>query len=243
MTSAPSSPPPVAPPSFPPCVSLRCGPSQLTPAVQILISVCCMFGGLAAFTLCYYLYSGPSRGAEGRPEQQDRSASRTPAQIMRRLSPHLTAVDKASISPGEACAICLGELREAVDRSCHGGDVSPETALAAGAHSGDVSPGEMAAAEARSHASDAPPAPARRVLSALRVRVPGRPAAARSPRGARDPIADGPGLLALRCGHCFHGQCIRAWIIHRGAAGDSCSCPLCKAPLAAIPAGEQAAYV
>jgi hypothetical protein len=248
MASSPSSPPPAALPSFPPCLSVNCGSPYLTPAVQVLIAMCCMFGGLAAFTMCYYLYSGTTRGAAEAPEQQqDHSASRTSAQIMRRVLPILTAVDQTSIGPGETCAICLGELCETVDRSRRDGDASPDAALAAEVCSGDPSRGTAGTAEARSCAPDAgTAAPSSRIWSALRVRVPGRRAAARSPTGAQDAMANGHGLLALKCGHCFHRQCIRAWIVHRGAAGDNCNCPLCKDLIlvAESPSGDAvAAYV
>jgi hypothetical protein len=38
-------------------------------------------------------------------------------------------------------------------------------------------------------------------------------------------VTNGPALQSLLCGRCFHGECIRRWIVHRGAGA---SCPLCK---------------
>jgi hypothetical protein len=212
-------------------LSFGCGTAQLTPAIQILIAICCFFGGMAAFTISYYLYTGAPRGAGQTPEQQELSTTRSPAEILHGLSPNLTAVDKTSVGCGDTCAICLSELREVVDCSRHGGESSPATT--------------HPAADARSRNSDARTAPPPR-RNRYAMRIPKRRAA--TPRPTGDPIADGPELQALPCGHCFHGQCIRAWIVHRGSANLNCSCPLCKRDLQVVPEAapaseEQAEHV
>lgn len=43
-------------------------------------------------------------------------------------------------------------------------------------------------------------------------------------------IASGPRLVSLRCGHVYHGVCVRAWIVHRR---HGVACPLCKCELLA----------
>lgn len=49
------------------------------------------------------------------------------------------------------------------------------------------------------------------------------------PEEAEFAVDQGPLLVSLPCGHRFHGECIRSWIVRKGFVA---SCPLCKRVIA-----------
>jgi hypothetical protein len=126
------------------------------------------------------------------------STTDTAAKIWQSMSHNLTAVERCDVSAGTTCAICLGELADAVERT---GVKKDETAR-------PVVTREPTSLKDESRADKG---------------VGGGLGAASAPV-----VANGPALQSLTCGHCFHGECIRGWLVHRGTGA---SCPLCKLEL------------
>ena len=53
-------------------------------------------------------------------------------------------------------------------------------------------------------------------------------------------LAEGP-AEALRCGHCFHSECIRNWVRVQNMDPNNPRCPYrCDVPLQNLPEGEAA---
>jgi hypothetical protein len=137
------------------------------------------------------------------------AAISTPAETLQSMSHNLTAVDRAEVCSGETCAICLGELAHDVERS-------------------GVREDGVVAADKTGAAANAGPV----IVSPRQGRADSTNGAggARSAQSARadEAVVNGPAVQSLMCGHHFHGECIRGWIVHRGAG---VSCPLCKQEL------------
>eukprot|EP00962_Isochrysis_galbana_P037998 scaffold13389_cov134-Isochrysis_galbana.AAC.3 len=134
----------------------------------------------------------------------------TPAEILQSMFHNLTAVHRSHVSSGETCAICLGELAHAVERT--------------GVKEEGVAHAVKTGSDEERVANAGPVIVSTQLDSAgSTLSVPG----ARSAESGRadDAAANGPALQSLPCGHCFHGECIRGWIVHRGTG---VSCPLCK---------------
>jgi hypothetical protein len=174
----------------------------------------------------------------------------TPAEIFQSMCHNLTTVNRCDVSPSETCAICLGELQLDVERAC-----AKAVEARPGLAPADSVPDQAEVKSESEETADAvtvmvPPqldpadptgdAPDTRNEAAHNIVADG-PALQSLMCGhgeAHNIVADGPALQSLMCGHCFHGECIRGWIVHRGAGA---SCPLCKCDLAvrAPPAAGQ----
>jgi hypothetical protein len=192
----------------------------------------------------------PQRSVRSAPQHRLSQTMGTPAEKLQSMSHNLTAVDRSEINPGETCAICLGELRLDVERTGRKEDVAAVAApVKTGTEEGQVVNAEPVVVNAEPVVISPQPDPANAASESRGVRSAENSPNARSAedargsssaqnsRGARSPeapshddvVARGPALQSLRCGHCFHGECIRGWIVHRGAGA---SCPLCKRELA-----------
>eukprot|EP00962_Isochrysis_galbana_P009850 scaffold2731_cov128-Isochrysis_galbana.AAC.3 len=147
------------------------------------------------------------------------SNTATAAEILQSMSHNLTAVNMSDISPGESCSICLGDLVDAVERTCVKKEEAPTPTPEPTA--GTVKIGAEEAADAASNVLSVQ-------LDCFDATGDARSSCSAEAVRADDAVADGPALQSLPCGHCFHGQCLRGWIVHRGAGA---SCPLCKLEL------------
>mmetsp|Transcript_14161 Transcript_14161/g.39777 ORF Transcript_14161/g.39777 Transcript_14161/m.39777 type:complete len:204 (-) Transcript_14161:141-752(-) len=118
-------------------------------------------------------------------------------------------VGKHEPEPGETCAICLGELSEGIvyipDHGARTSASSAQPGVELG--STDVSRWRL-----------------QRMVARRLVRQ--RPGTARNVQAS--PGNDAP-TATLPCGHHFHLECIRQWVMHRRAGA---SCPLCKREIA-----------
>eukprot|EP00962_Isochrysis_galbana_P048488 scaffold20252_cov135-Isochrysis_galbana.AAC.3 len=135
------------------------------------------------------------------------------------MSHNFTAVKRSDISSGDTCSICLGDLDYAVERTCVKKEEAPTPKP------------EPAADDVKTvaeEASDVTSVVLSVQLDCVDAASDGRGARSAEAVRADDAVADGPALQSLPCGHCFHGHCLRGWIVHRGAGA---SCPLCKLEL------------
>jgi hypothetical protein len=153
------------------------------------------------------------------------STRATPAELLESMSHNLTAVHLSDVCSGATCAICLGELANAVERTAvkeH--EVAPPPPTPPPTKAAPPATPEPAAVSVKIGAEHV--ADAGHVIISVQLDCADAASDARNLASAA--VTDGPALQSLMCGHCFHGECIRGWIVHRGAG---VSCPLCKLEL------------